>query len=116
MGFGIGEDSVAPTSTAETSTDTTAGERTGTFTRTHDAETPLTEQQRTNIVDTWSAAAGYKKIVLPDGTPGFQGPDGNLLRANGLPYVAETHFPIGVVAVVTMVLTVGLLYAITPRR
>jgi len=61
------------------------GERTGNFTR--ETPLPMTQNQRQAAIDAWSASSGYVKITLPDGTAGFKGSNGDLLQANGMPYV-----------------------------
>jgi hypothetical protein len=66
------------------------GERTGNFTR--ETPLPMTQNQRQAAIDAWSASSGYVKITLPDGTAGFKGSNGDLLQANGMPYVPPTPF------------------------
>ncbi len=79
-----------PSEPPSTSSEPPASRQQLSFTR--ETPLPMTQEQRQTAIDAWSASSGYAKVTLPDGTAGFKGPSGDLLQANGMPYVLPAPF------------------------
>lgn len=59
---------------------------------TRETPLPMTESQRGAAIDAWAVSSGFARITLPDGASGFKGTNGDLLQANGMPYVPPAPF------------------------